>query len=227
MAWRGAPSHAKLSTLDCAPSRSACAALHVVTHARPASDGTVSGRRSTRRRRRPPLRKVRAPATFDAALRFLADHPDPAAVVECTLPDGAQGWVPASVAALVEAMPPENAARCAGCSVNCCRRYGRRGCGAALMARSARSIRSHGRRRLTWLPGGRRGAAGEWHDRPAAVALLGNLPVRGLRALLRHDSCRLRARPELSPGAACHDCPWCQAPRSASGPRRRGRGSVG
>ena len=40
-----------------------------------------------------------------------ADHPDPAAVVECTLPDGSQGWVPASVAALVEAMPPENAAR--------------------------------------------------------------------------------------------------------------------
>ena len=71
--------------------------------------GTVSGRRSTRRR--PPLRKVRCPATFDAALRFLADHPDPAAVVECTLPDGSQGWVPASVADLVEAMPPENAAR--------------------------------------------------------------------------------------------------------------------
>ena len=41
-----------------APSRSACAAPHGVTHARPASDGTVSGRRSTRRR--PPLRKVRA-----------------------------------------------------------------------------------------------------------------------------------------------------------------------
>ena len=54
---------------------------------------------------------MRCPATFDAALRFLADHPDPAAVVECTLPDGSQGWVPASVAALVEAMPPENAAR--------------------------------------------------------------------------------------------------------------------
>ena len=69
----------------------------------------LSGRRSTRRR--PPLRKVRCPATFDAALRFLADHPDPAAVVECTLPDGSQGWVPASVADLVEAMPPENAAR--------------------------------------------------------------------------------------------------------------------
>ena len=78
--------------------------------------------------------------TFDAALRFLRDHPDPAAVVPCTMPDGSQAWLPASVA---------------------------------------------------------------------------------------DDSCRLRARPELSPGAACHDCPWCQAPRSASGPRRRGRGSVG
>ena len=43
MAWRGAPSHAKLSTLDCAPLPSACAAPHVVTHARPASDGTMSG----------------------------------------------------------------------------------------------------------------------------------------------------------------------------------------
>ena len=94
-----------------APLSSGCAAPLVPAHARPASDGAVSGRRSTRRRRRPPLRKVRAPATFDAALRFLADHPDPAAVVECTLPDGSQGWVPASVAALVEAMPPENAAR--------------------------------------------------------------------------------------------------------------------
>ena len=38
MAWRGAPSHAKLSTLDCAPLPSACAAPHVVTLARPASE---------------------------------------------------------------------------------------------------------------------------------------------------------------------------------------------
>ena len=40
---------------------------------------------------------------------------------------------------------PRTRPGCAGCSVNCCRRYGRRGCGAALMARSARSIDGKGR----------------------------------------------------------------------------------
>ena len=52
-----------------------------------------------------------APTTFEAALRFLADHPDPAAVVPCIMPDGSQGWMPRPVADLVEAMPAAPAAR--------------------------------------------------------------------------------------------------------------------
>ena len=70
----------------------------------------------SRRNRRPPRRRPRvgrvtAPTTFEAALRFLADHPDPAAVVPCIMPDGSQGWMPRPVADLVEAMPAAPAAR--------------------------------------------------------------------------------------------------------------------